>query len=396
MELTIHNQVLISVFITAFVLGAVVNKTNFCTMGAVSDWVNFGDMDRMRSWLLAMAVAIAGVVLLEAGNIVSLPADTFPPYRTANFAWVRYVLGGFAFGVGMTLASGCGNKTLVRIGGGNIKSVVVLIFASLAAYAMLWTNFFNDYFMVWIRPTIIDLGNFNIQSQELASVVGGIAGVENTAQLHIGLGLAAAALLLFYVFRSSGFRDNKNTIVAGIVVGLAVVIGWYVTGGNYESWKEFADFSDEPPSRVAVQSYTFMSPMGDLVRYLKEPGNLSLINFGVIALFGVIAGSFVYAVVSKSFRLEWLAGTKDGISHAIGGVLMGTGGVLAMGCTIGQAIAGVSTLALGSLVTFFAIVFGAALTMKIQFHMIDGKTFTRAAYHSLAELRLFPAGKMGA
>ncbi|HTY98450.1 MAG TPA: YeeE/YedE thiosulfate transporter family protein, partial [Rhodocyclaceae bacterium] len=126
MELNIHQQVLGTVFAVAAVMGAVVNRTNFCTMGAVSDWVNMGDSGRLRSWLLAIAVATGGLLLLEILGKAQLGEGTFPPYRTANFAWLRYLVGGALFGVGMTLGSGCGNKTLVRIGGGNLKSLVVL------------------------------------------------------------------------------------------------------------------------------------------------------------------------------------------------------------------------------------------------------------------------------
>ena len=115
-----------STFALAVVLGAVVNKTNFCTMGAVSDWVNMGDLGRIRAWMLAMAVATIGVVILESMGLVN-PGGAFPPYRAANLIWAENILGGVLFGVGMTLASGCGNKALIRIGGGNIKSLMVLM-----------------------------------------------------------------------------------------------------------------------------------------------------------------------------------------------------------------------------------------------------------------------------
>src|SRR5687768_17958934 len=109
MEFGIHQQVLLSVFAIALVIGVIGQKTRFCTMGAVSDWVNMGDTGRMRAWVFAMAIALSGVVALEATGAIDLPGETFPPYRTANFAWLRYLAGGVLFGVGMTLASGCGN-----------------------------------------------------------------------------------------------------------------------------------------------------------------------------------------------------------------------------------------------------------------------------------------------
>lgn len=121
------------------------------------------------------------------------------------------------------------------------------------------------------------------------------------------------------------------------------------------------------PSRVQVQSYTFISPMGDSVRYLLDPGKLTLLNFGVMALAGVIMGSFIYALVTKNFRIEWFASFGDFINHTIGGVLMGIGGVLSMGCTVGQAITGISTLAIGSILTFFSIIIGAVVAMKYQY-----------------------------
>jgi uncharacterized membrane protein YedE/YeeE len=131
-----------------------------------------------------------------------------------------------------------------------------------------------------------------------------------------------------------------------------------------EAWKEFADFADAKPLRVETQSFTFMSPMGDLARWVMSPSDTSLINFGIVALAGVIVGSFLYAVTTRNFRLEWFAGPGDFANHAAGAVLMGIGGVLAMGCTVGQGITGVSTLALGSVIALVSIVAGAAGTMK--------------------------------
>jgi uncharacterized membrane protein YedE/YeeE len=353
MELTIHNQVLLSVFAIAVVMGAVVNKTNFCTMGAVSDWVNMGDKGRLGAWLFAMAVAIAGVVGLEAAGSVNLTGGTFPPYRTENFAWLRYLLGGLMFGVGMTLGSGCGNKTLIRIGGGNLKSLVVLIIAAAFAYLMLWTDFYGTVFNSWIAPTSVSLAKVGLQSQELGAIVGGLAGMQDTRSAHLVVGALVALGLAGYAFANADFRGNADNILAGVVVGLAVVAGWYLTGGSLgQAWKEWAEMADTVPSRVEVQSFTFISPMGDTARYLMSPSNLANLNFGVMALAGVIVGSFLYAILSGNFRFEWFASGGDFANHAVGGALMGIGGVLSMGCSI---------------LTFLSIVIGAAVTMKIQY-----------------------------
>ncbi len=368
MEFAIHHKILLSVFAVAAIMGAVANKTNFCTMGAVSDWINMEDKGRLRAWLLAVAVAMGGVLVLETTGTINLSGMTFPPYRTANFAWLRYLLGGLIFGVGMTLASGCGNKTLIRIGGGNMKSLVVLAIASIMAYFMLWSDFYSIAFDSWMAPLAINLGGMGAKSQTLDGILGGIAGLDNTGTLHLVLGVVIVLALLGFAFASAEFRGNFDNILGGVVIGLAVVAGWYLTGGALGTeWKEWAEMADTPPSRVEVQSFTFISPMGDSLRYLMHPTDFSLVNFGIAALAGVIVGSFLYSVLTRQFRIEWFVNAGDFVNHAVGAVLMGVGGVLSMGCTVGQAITGVSTLAVGSMLTFAAIVAGAAGTMKYQY-----------------------------
>ena len=371
MQLTIHTEVLGAVFAAAVVMGAVTSKTNFCAMGAVSDWVNIGDTGRMRAWVFSMAVALAGVIALEAAGLASLSGETFPPYRTANFAWIRYLLGGFMFGVGMTLAGGCGNKTLVRIGGGNLKSLVVLAIGAVGAYLMLWTPLFEKAFLPWVSATTINLQSYGVANQELGTILAGMFGMAMSKHLNLAVALAVLAGLLVFCFKSADFRTEHDHILGGAVIGAAIAAGWWLTGGPIgREWKEYADMATVVPSRVQVQSYTFVSPMGDTLRYLLDPLNFSLVNFGVMALAGVILGSSLWAVLTGQFRIEWFADGKDFANHAVGGVLMGTGGVLSMGCTIGQAITGISTLAIGSILTFLAIVIGAAGTMKYQYWRI--------------------------
>jgi uncharacterized membrane protein YedE/YeeE len=370
MEIGIHYGVLASAFVIGLVLGATAAKTNFCTMGAVSDWVNMGETGRMRAWIFAMAVAILGVLMLEASGIVTLPADTFPPYRTATFAWPRYILGGLMFGAGMTLASGCGYRTLVRLGGGNLKSLVVLIVAAVSAYLMVWTDFYMQAFG-WLGAFSIDLGRAGIKDQTIHGVVAGLFGRADSTMLRILFGLLIAAAMLAFVFASRNFRRGSNNIVSGLVVGLAVAAGWFITGGPLgAAWQDWAVMAETPPSRVAVQSFTFISPMADLAHFLKSPGHLWLINFGIAALVGVIVGAFVYRLVTRRLRLEWFASVQDVANHIFGGLLMGIGGVLAMGCTIGQGVTGVSTLALGSMLATVSFIAGAAGVMRYQYWMI--------------------------
>ncbi|MFV1997578.1 MAG: YeeE/YedE family protein [Acidiferrobacterales bacterium] len=394
--MSIHLQVLLTVFITALILGAVVNKTNFCTMGAVSDWVNMGDKGRLRAWFFAIAVAMGGLAFMQASGIFAWPqehAQVFPPYRTPLFAWLRYIIGGTIFGIGMTIGSGCANRTLVRIGGGNLKSVVVLIAIASTAYVMMFTDVFGLYVLPWATAGAIDLAASGIETQELGAIVNGVFNIALPSMNQI-LGAVIVVVLLWFIFKSRDFRGSFDNILGGLTVGAAVVMGWWITGGfKGQAWLEEAAFSDNPPARVAVQSFTFISPTGDSARLVLNPSHLEFVSFGVMALTGVIVGSFLYAILSKRFRIEWFRDKKDATYHVVGGVLMGFGGVLAMGCTIGQGVTGVSTLAVGSFLALISIIFGSALTMKIQFNMMSEQGFFQALRNGLAELRLLPAAK---
>ncbi|HVL57143.1 MAG TPA: YeeE/YedE family protein [Burkholderiaceae bacterium] len=376
MELySIHTLVLALVFAIALIMGAVMNRTNFCTMGGVSDWVNIGDTGRMRSWLLAIAVAMTGLLLLEGLSLVQLPEDTMPPYRTQNFAWLRYLVGGLLFGIGMTLGSGCGTKTLVRIGTGNLKSLLVAAMIGLVVYLMFTTQLFAVSVQSWAAPTIVDLSRYGMQDQAVGTIVARLVGGDPAA-MRLIVGALIAAALFWFVFRSEDLRASRDNIIGGVVVGLAIVAGWYITAGPLgQAWYDYAMFADQRPSRVGVQSFTFVSPIGDSLRYLLEPTQLTLLTFGTMAVFGVIAGSFLYGLFTGGLRFERFHSFQDFRNHAVGGLLMGYGGFVAMGCTIGQGITGLSTVALGSFLAFGGIVAGAAATMKVQYYLMDERGF---------------------
>ena len=156
MELDITSKILGATFVMAVIMGAVTNRTNFCTMGAVSDWVNMGDTGRFRAWLLTIAVALAGALWVEWQGLFSFD-DARIPYRHPTFAWPRYLLGGAMFGIGMTLAGGCGSKNLVRLGAGNFKSLFVVLIMGACAYLMTRTDFYGIVFASWVTPISIDL-----------------------------------------------------------------------------------------------------------------------------------------------------------------------------------------------------------------------------------------------
>ena len=393
------QQTLLWAFLIALLVGAIANKTNFCTMGAVSDCVNTGDTGRMRAWVFAIGTAIAIVALLEIWAQVDLSLvengkTGKPPYTTPQFVWLRYILGGLLFGIGMTLGSGCGNKTLVRIGGGNLKSIFVFLVMGVGAYLMIYTDFGFYVFLQWMP--VIDFNDYGIPSQGISAILlhGLPLGIENTANSNLIIALIIAIALFIWCFKSTDFSKNTDNIIGGTIIGGAVALAWYVKAGPHgQELLEEVEFLDQIPYDVGAQSLTFVKPSGHFYYWIREGFSFQYLSFALIAATGIIVGSFVYAIFTKSFRIEWFANIKDFANHLVGGLLMGIGGVLSLGCTFGQAISGASTLALGALLTFTFIVLGAATTMKVSYYKLlygEDASFPKALLTALADLRLIP------
>jgi len=373
MEWTPVYKVSALAFVLGIAFGAIGNKTNFCTMGAVSDWVNMGDRNRLRAWLLAIGLAMVATQGLQAAGLVDLGEAI---YLTPNFGWLGYLLGGFLFGIGMTLASGCGQRTLVRVGGGNLKSLVVMVFLGLTAYMTMRG------LLALVRVNAIDLTNVSLDagSQGIDALLAAATGMQKGPVLTWAVTAVLGGGMIVYALVSREFRRSFDNLLAGIAIGLIIAAGWYVTG--------VVGFDDFEP--VRLESYTFVAPTAESLQYLMTFTG-STISFGVAAVFGVILGSFLYVIVTGKFRLEYFVGAEDMVRHILGGVLMGFGGVLALGCTIGQGVTGLSTLALGSLMALISIVFGSALTMKVEYYLMDEAGFGTALRQALADMRLAPA-----
>jgi len=353
------NLVLWLAFAVSFVFGAIAQKTHFCTMGAVSDIVNMGDWSRMRMWLLAIGVAILGAAALHATGLIDLGKSI---YRTPNFTWLSYLVGGFCFGIGMVLASGCGSKTLIRIGAGNLKSLVVFMVLGLVAY-MTMRGIFGSF-----RVNVLEKAALNLPGGQDIPALLTAAGLEaktafTLAVLAIGGGLTAFCLLK---------RDfwNFDNLLGGLGIGLTVVAAWYISGhlGYLAEHPETLEEAFLATNSGRMEALTFVAPQAYALELLLLWSDASRkLSFGIASLLGVIAGSAACALLTRNFRWEGFASVEDTASHLLGAALMGFGGVVAMGCTVGQGISGFSTLALGSIITFLAIVAGAAATLKFQY-----------------------------
>jgi len=354
----IATQVAWLAFGLGVAFGAVTQRTHFCTMGAVSDIVHMGDWNRMRQWLLAIAVAIIGANLLAFFGLIDLSKSL---YATPRLTWLSYLVGGGLFGIGMVLASGCGSKTLVRLGGGNLRSLLVFIVLGLSALMTL-RGILAIPRVQLLEPFTVTLAT----TQDLPSIVAKWFGEKSSLQLI--LSALVSSLLLLFVLASRPFRTAGN-ILTGMAVGAIIVAAWYVSGhiGYLAEDPNTLQEAFVGTNSGRMESLSFVAPYAYTLDLLTMWTDASkAVSFGIAAALGVINGAFIMAIVTRTFRWEGFGNREDLANHIVGAVLMGFGGVTALGCTIGQGISGFSTLAIGAMMTFVAIILGAVAALKYQ------------------------------
>ncbi len=354
---TLSKTVLAATFAITFLLGAVMQKTGFCSMGAVSDIFIMSSWGRLKQWFLAIGVAMIGFALMSyVGQIDPLKSV----YTGSKFLWLSSVVGSTLFGMGMVLASGCGSKTLVRIGGGNLKSIVVFIVLGLSAYMTM------KGFLGVVRINTLDSVFIALNTpQDLPSILSPITGIARN-NLHLALGLIIGLAFIAYALADKAFWMLDN-LFSGVFVGLAICAAWWVSG-------HLGYVAEDPNTLEEVflvtnsgrmESLSFVAPYAYSLDWLMLYSDTSkVITVGIAAVLGMIAGSFFVSLVTKSFRWEGFRNTEDTANHLIGATLMGFGGVTALGCTVGQGLSGISTLAIGSLLALPGFIFGAYLALR--------------------------------
>lgn len=364
-ELTVLTQQVLGIFfLISLVLGAISQRTHFCTMGAVSDVINMGDWTRARQWMLAVGVAMVGFAALSHSGQIDASKTL---YAGSRFLWLSAIVGGLLFGYGMVMASGCGNKTLVRIGGGNLKSLVVFVVMGISAFATL------KGITAVVRVNTVDAMALDMSSgAHLGTLFASALGTTPAAATW-GLGYALGALLILAVLRHTDFWTLEN-VLAGAGVGAIIVTLWWVSGhmGFVAEHPETLEPVYLATASGRMEALTFVAPVAHSLDWLMFFSDKSkVLTVGVVSVAGVICGSALSALMSKSFRWEGFAGTDDLANHLIGSVLMGVGGVTAMGCTFGQGLSGVSTLSLNAFVAIAAIILGSVIALRRQAALLD-------------------------
>ncbi|MDX6748288.1 YeeE/YedE family protein [Geminicoccaceae bacterium 1502E] len=319
--------------------GATVQRSHFCIMGAISDVALFGSTRRLRSWLLAIGLAMAGT---QALALAGLAAPSRSVHLSSGAPWLALLLGGLMFGFGMVLAGGCASRNLVRVGGGSLKALLVVVVLAVAALATA-TGLLSV-----LGPA---LAAADLPGAGLAVSPGGLLAEAGSAAAILVDGLAGITIgvaLLAWCLASSTFRRSPRELWAGVAIGLLACAAWLA--------------ASLAPAGGPLVGLTFVEPAGGILALLLSGAGTGI--FGVAALLGTLAGAAGAARAAGRFRVERFADRADLARHVTGAVLMGVGGILALGCTIGQGVTGLATLALGSALATAAIVAGALWALR--------------------------------
>jgi uncharacterized membrane protein YedE/YeeE len=324
------------------IYGAVGLLSGFCLMSSLRGWWAKGDSRLVRTYALAMGVGIAASQVLAASGFVDLGKSI---YLQSTFSAPLMFCGGLLFGYGMVMSNGCGSRALVLLGKGNLRSFVVVIVLGIVAEMTL---------KGLIAPPRIVL----LQASQATATVTSLPAWLSSIGLHgvaarLLAGAVISAVLIIFAFAHQPFRRAPGQIATGFIVGLLVAAGWLVTG--YVGADEF--------NPVPVTSLTFIAPIADSLQYAMLSTGLSL-NFGIATVAGVFAGSLATALLTGRFQFEGFSSPRHMLRSAGGAALMGAGGAMALGCSVGQGLTGLSTLALASFVAIAGIFVGTAAGLR--------------------------------
>ncbi len=320
-------------------LGLAARLGRFCTLGAIEDHLYQGSDVRLRMWGIAIAVAGCVTFALSAFELFD-PAQSV--YHLSAFSPLAAVIGGLIFGYGMSLSGNCGYGALARLGGGDMRSFVVVLVMGVSAYIMMSGP------LAGLRVSMIDATTVNTGTRDYATLLAEVSGL---SMATCGL-LICGALLVATVAHRDMLR-SPGAIAWGAGVGLAIAGGW---AGTY--WVAENGFSATP-----VVSHTFTAPLGETMLFLMTSSAGGL-TFAVGSVAGVLLGSFLGSLIKGHFRWEACEDPRELKRQILGAVLMGFGAVIALGCTVGQGISAMSVLALSAPITLAAIFAGAALGLR--------------------------------
>lgn len=349
MEMSVATMVALGGLLGGVFLGIASRWGRFCTLGALEDGFYGHDFRRLRAWALAIAMGMAITHFAWWSGLVSLE-DSF--VLTTPFAPLGLVVGGVVFGFGMALTGTCPFGVLARVGGGDLRSVIVLLVIAVAGYATM-VGILSPLRIAIFEPWTLALGRNQHMGHLLSEALG--------LPLTVPLVLCAIAGLLWWALRDRAFRHTPRYWISGLIVGAAIGSGFLVTGLGARETFEI----------IPIKSHTFVAPTGQAVLYAMTQSNRGF-DFGVAALIGVILGAWGTTLARRTFEWEACDDVRELGRHMTGGVLMGVGGILAVGCSVGQGLTAASAFALSAPLAMLAMALGARAGLGF---LVEGRLF---------------------
>jgi uncharacterized membrane protein YedE/YeeE len=324
--------------LSGLIMGAVVQRSNFCMTAAISNLVLIRDFRQLHAYLAAVTVAILGTQTLDLTGVIALSDSA---YRATQVDWFGAVLGGILFGFGTMLSGGCIGKTIVRLGEGNLSALIVLIVMGTVGAVTMYGGL--EQFRLWLRE--ITIVTINASDTSLSSLL-------HLSSIQVAIVIASFCIAIILLTGKNSF--SPVLISAGAIIGLLVVLGWWVTGYLSQDI-----FSIHRPSSIS-----YAGPAANLTMMLSSGSSLSMgAQFGIALFIGTMMGATINAVFSNTFH--WILPESHHVVHLIfGGALMGFGAILAGGCNVGQGLSGISTFSVWSLIALVAIVIGMRLGLS--------------------------------
>lgn len=324
------------------VLGLAARLGDFCTLGALESAAYGRDQRRLRLWGVVLAVAIAGAFGAQALGRADLTA-TF--YLTIGWNPLASIVGGLMFGYGMALAGNCGFGALVRFGGGDLRSLVVVVVLGIFAFATL-------------SGPLGPLRTFLFPQVDVTTPQG-IAHwlAARTGLSPLAFALPVAALCLAWALAYAPLRRDPRRLAWGAAAGLAVV--WCLVA---TSW-----LRAESLGEVGVEAPSFTAPLGRTILYFMT-STAGGITFSVGLVAGVLGGAFLGSTIRGLFRWEACEDPRELGRQVTGAALMGIGGTIAMGCSVGQGVSAMAVLAFSAPVTLLCIVLGGLFGLRQLIH----------------------------
>jgi uncharacterized membrane protein YedE/YeeE len=311
---------------------------DFCTLNAIESAAYGGDQRRARLWGVVLGVAILALFFAEAAGFALI---TQSPYHQIAFNPFAAIFGGLLFGYGMALAGNCGFGALVRLGGGDLRSFLIVMIMAVSGFIALAGP------LAPLRVALFPQIEAD-SPQGFAHAIAAMTGISPlmvaipTALVLIGVGLGHAHL-----------RNAPRTIAWGVVVGLSLAYGFIVTSILRISTLD----------AVPVEGFTFTAPLGRTILYLMTSSAGGL-NFAVGSVVGVVTGAALAAMWRKRFRWEACEDPRELGRQVAGASLMGVGGVIAVGCSVGQGASAMATLAFSAPLVFICIIAGAMFGLR--------------------------------